>query len=121
MAVKVSRGVRSVAAFRSWETRREHDEFVAVNIPADMLPLWERSKLQFKGSPESRLEAFMAYAHDHEVDGIAAVIDEADAKLDAMISEYQGRAAYEVEVEDATLTGLDVATLIALDEARIAA
>src|SRR5271156_224494 len=87
------REVRTTAAYRSWETRREREQAVTVNVPADMLPLWERTKLQFKGTPAERLEAFLAYAHDHNHETIEAVIDEADAKLEAMIREYQGRAA----------------------------
>ncbi len=86
------REVRCVAAYRSWETRREREQAVTVNLSADLLPLWERTKLQFKGTPSERLEAFLAYAHDHEDAGIEAVMDEADAKLEAMIAEYQGRA-----------------------------
>ena len=86
-----SRETRSLAAYRGWERRRERDEFVAVNVPADLLPLWERTKLQFRGTPEERLEAFLAYAHDHEGEGVAALADEADAKLEAMIREFQRR------------------------------
>ena len=87
------REVRSLAGYRAWETRRERDEFVAVNVPDELLSLWNRTKLQFSGTPEERLEAFLAYAHDHEDEGIEALADDADARLDAMIAEYQERAA----------------------------
>lgn len=84
---------RSIAGFRAWETRRERDEFAAQSIPSDLLPLWDRTKLQFRGTPETRVEAFMQYAHDAgDGEAIDAVQDEADRKLAAMIREYEARA-----------------------------
>ena len=87
---------RQAAAYRGWEKRREHDEAVTVNLPADMLPLWEKAKGQFKGSPDERREAFLQFAHD-QGDGavIEALIDASDARLAGMLREYRARFAGE--------------------------
>jgi len=76
---------RSLGGYRAAETRRERDEFAAANIPDDLIPLWNKTKLNFRGSPEKRAEKFIAYAHDHENESLDATIDEADRKLEAMI------------------------------------
>lgn len=76
---------RSIGAHRGWETRRERDEFATQNIPDALIPLWEKTKLNFQGSPEKRAEKFVHYAHEHEDESMEAVIDESDRKLEAMI------------------------------------
>lgn len=83
--------VRSLAGYRAAETRRERDEFATANIPDDLLPLWEKVKLNFRGTPEQRAEKFIQYAHDHEDDSIEAVSSAADRKLEAMIREHEAR------------------------------
>ena len=75
------------------EHRRERDEAVAVNIPLHLLSLWRRTKHQFKGTPHQRYEAFMQYAHDTEGEEMAALQEDADDKLAAMIREYERRVA----------------------------
>jgi hypothetical protein len=82
---------RNAAAYRGWERRRENDERVAVNLDADMLPLWDRIKLQFRGTPEERTESFLQHVHDSGSDVLWAVQQEADAKLAASIREYEAR------------------------------
>lgn len=82
---------QSLGAYRSWETRRERDEFAAANIPTDLIPLWEKTKLNFRGSPEQRAQKFVEYAHDHEDEGVEAIIDESDRKLEAMIRAREAR------------------------------
>ena len=52
------------------ERRQESDDAVRQNIPADLLPLFERVKKSIKGSTrQSRTEDFLHYAaeHPHEV------------------------------------------------------
>jgi hypothetical protein len=81
--------VRSLAGYRAAETRRERDEFATQNIPSYLIPLWNRVKLNFRGSPEERAEQFLHYAHEHEGEGIEAISEEADKKLEAMIREHE--------------------------------
>ena len=77
---------------RGWEHRKEKDEAVHVNLPPHLQPLWKKVKYQFKGTPERRLEQFLQWVHDtgeREVNHFMQ--DEADAKLDQMIKEYERR------------------------------
>lgn len=75
--------------YRGWETRRERDERVTENLPADLLPLWKRMRNQFKGSPMHRYEMFMQYVEEHEDEGIEALVDEADAAVARLIAERE--------------------------------
>ncbi len=78
---------RSTGAYRGWERRRERDEAVTVNIPADLLPLWERVKGGIRGeTPHARFEALMAYAEAHESEAIEAMAEDADRKIEAMLA-----------------------------------
>jgi hypothetical protein len=49
---------RSVAAYRGWETRREREEAVTVNLDPGERALFERVKLGLHGKPANRLEKF---------------------------------------------------------------
>lgn len=82
------RGHRAVA------TRRELEERVTVNIQPDHLPLWDRVKRTIKGTPQERLEAFEAYVHNHPTEVLAAVEAEAEAKLEAMLSQRAAADAF---------------------------
>jgi len=44
---------------KSWETRKENDDFAKMNIPEKYHLLWEKTKGQYKGDPETRSEQFM--------------------------------------------------------------
>jgi hypothetical protein len=76
---------------RGWEHRRELDEAVVVNLPPHLQALWRKTKHQFKGTPERRLEQFMQYAEEHEGEDMAVLQDDADAALAKMIREYERR------------------------------
>jgi len=67
--------------YRAAATRSEREEAVTVNLPADLLPLWRVTRLQFKGAPAKRLDAFLAYAHDHGTEIEHAIDAEAEATL----------------------------------------
>jgi hypothetical protein len=75
--------------YRGWETRREREEAVTVNLPPELIPYWERTKAQFKGTPEQRLKAFLDYAHDHPDDAMEAVEHSSDRKLQQMIRQRE--------------------------------
>lgn len=84
-------GARSVAASRGWDRRREREEFAAVNIPANLLPLWEREKGRFtEGTPDDRARAFLEWAEAHERDAVAARDRESATKLAAAVAERTG-------------------------------
>lgn len=76
-------------AYKGWETRREREEAVTVNLPPDLLPLWNRVKYQFKGTPAKRLREFLEYAHNHGGEGIDALQGEADKKLQKMLRDLK--------------------------------
>jgi hypothetical protein len=78
---------------KSVETRQQNDEFAKQNIPADLHSVWERTKLQFKGTPHERAEQFMEYVEEHPEEVAAAQQEQADDKVDAMVREYQSRGA----------------------------
>ena len=83
---------RPEGARRGWQHRRERDEFVTQNLPPELIPLWERIKGQFHGTPEERYQQFMAYVQDHPGEEMAAVQSESDAKLDALIAQRMAGA-----------------------------
>jgi hypothetical protein len=80
---------RSKGARRGWEHRSEADEAVAVNLDAHELPLWDKTKRRFKGTPEERLRAFRQMEHDDSRLVPEAIEAESDAKLRRMIRQHE--------------------------------
>jgi hypothetical protein len=78
---------------RGWEKRKENDERAAREIPADFLPLWEREKSRFKGTPEDRARRFLEWAYANGSAVTQAMQDEADETLAAWLKSKEGRAA----------------------------
>lgn len=66
---------------KSWEKRKENDEFTEMNIPEELIPLWKKVKNQFKGDPHSRYEHFMEYYEEHPEEAIYAKMEIADKML----------------------------------------
>lgn len=82
--------------YRAWETRRQNEERVAVNLPAHLRPLFDVIKGRYAGdvgTSDQRAVALVEYAEEHPGEVVDAIQDEADETLEAMIREYQGRAA----------------------------
>ena len=78
---------RSLAAFKAWTTMRQRDEQVLVNIPADEQALWTQLKSSIKGpTPHARFEAFTKYVEEHPGEVVAALQDDADAQVDALVA-----------------------------------
>jgi hypothetical protein len=58
------------------ERRGESDEGVAVNVPAELLPVWNRVKRSIRGSERmSRLETFLKWVEEHPNELLAAIED----------------------------------------------
>ncbi len=82
--VKAAKRVRSLTRARSvsesWIRRRERDEFVEKEIPAELVPVWRRVRSQIKATPRvTRAEAFLDWAHDHSA-RVAEIKHAADEK-----------------------------------------
>lgn len=77
---------------RGAEHRSERDELAAMNIPAHLVPLWNRRKGQFRGTPHERYEQFMHSLHEgSEGEEMIALQEDADARLEAMVRERESR------------------------------
>ena len=58
------------------------------NIPADLLPLFERVKRTIRGSDrQSRGEAFLRYAEEHPSEVIAAMSDLSEHEIAKLVAE----------------------------------
>ena len=70
------------------ERQAESDDEVRVNIPPDLVPLFERVKRSIKASPRmSRTEAFLKYAEEHPEEVLEVIED----KTEAMIRELEAQ------------------------------
>lgn len=82
------------------ETWTERSERVAVNLPADLLPLWTRIQDGIKGvDADDRATKFMEYVEAHPTEALDAVQRAADKKLEAMLSE-RDREVESYDVDD---------------------
>ena len=85
------------SARRGWEHRKEKDEAVLVNLDPHEIALWERTKAQFKGTPEQRERSFRQYVHDHPTEIYTQLEVVSDSALARLLKE-QRRATDLVEV-----------------------
>jgi hypothetical protein len=68
------------------ERQAESDDEVRGNLPADLVPLFERVKRSIKASPRmSRTESLLKYAEEHPDEVLTAI----DDKTDALIRELE--------------------------------
>lgn len=75
-------GARLKGLARASVRRGESDDEVRQNIPADLIPLFERVKRSIKGSPrKTRTEEFLEYAEEHPGEEIHAIEDKTDALI----------------------------------------
>jgi hypothetical protein len=82
---------RSLGGYRAAETRAEREGRATSDIEAmdpALLPLWNRTKRNFKGTPHERYERFLEYAEEHPDEVTESVHEASEAKLDALIREY---------------------------------
>lgn len=71
------------------ERRQESDDEVRSNLPADLLPLFEKVRGKIKGSAKkSRSEAFLEYAESHPSEVLEAQENEAESALNDLIAQY---------------------------------
>jgi uncharacterized protein (DUF2267 family) len=84
---------RTKGALKGWEKRRERAERVEANLPPELHALWRtRRWAAGSGDFESQTRDFLQYAHDHEGEVVEALQAAADAKLDALVREYESAA-----------------------------
>jgi len=70
------------------EHRAESDDEVRSNIPADLLPLFERVKRTIRGTDrQSRTEAFLRYAEEHPDELVAAMTELSDREIRKLVVE----------------------------------
>jgi hypothetical protein len=68
------------------ERQAESDDEVRGNLPAELVPLFERVKRGIKASPRmSRTESFLKYAEEHPDELLVAI----DDKTDALVRELE--------------------------------
>jgi hypothetical protein len=80
---------RAIAARKAWERRREAEEAVTVNLPAELLSVWKHNRGLFTGSPAERLDAFLQWAHEHDDERLAIMQEEADAAVARLVRERE--------------------------------
>jgi hypothetical protein len=88
---------RHVAARRASgsERRSESDDEVRVNLPDELVALFERVKHGIKGSArESRTEAFLRYAEQHPDEALSAIDDKTDAVIRDLERQERDAARY---------------------------
>jgi hypothetical protein len=89
--VRKASAARSLGGYRAAETRAEREGRATSDIEAmdpALLPLWNRVKGRFKGSPHERYQRFLEYAEEHPDEVTESVQESSDAKLDALIRAY---------------------------------
>jgi hypothetical protein len=83
---------------RQWRPRRtraeairESDDEVRVNIPPELVPLWERVKGGIRGGDrKSRTEAFLQYVEENPQEALEASGDRTDALIAELEAEMRG-------------------------------
>lgn len=72
------------------ERRSESDDAVRVNLPPELLALWDRVKRSIRGDEyRSRTEAFLDYAAEHP----GEVLESVEDRTDALVRELEERQA----------------------------
>jgi hypothetical protein len=70
------------------EARQESDDAVRSNLPAELIPLFERVKRSIKGSSrESRTEAMLHYAEEHPDEIVEAQEDLSRREIARLVRE----------------------------------
>jgi len=85
-------GTRKVSARKGWETRRQNEERAAVNLPVEMLLVWEAQKTAWgKLDPHARAEACVEWIEEHESEVAGILEANAEEETDRLISEFESR------------------------------
>jgi predicted component of type VI protein secretion system len=78
---------RSTAAYAAWDRRRSDAAAVDSNLSPELRPL--ARLVGGKGSLDDRTETVEQYAHENPEEAMAALIDAAEEKLQALIEERE--------------------------------
>lgn len=72
------------------ERRAESDDAVRSNLPAELLPVFERVKSHIRGSRHrTRTEAFLEWAEEHPEDVLAYQGDATDREVARLVAEHE--------------------------------
>lgn len=83
--------LRTAASSR--ERRAESDDYVRGNLPAELLPVFERVKKQIKGSARrTRTEAFLEWASEHPEDVLLHQQHVTDREVAELVREHEATA-----------------------------
>jgi len=76
------------------ERRSESDDAVRDNLPADLVPVFDRVKRRIKGTARmSRTEAFLKWAEENPDEIVAVEAERAEREVAALIREHNAKAA----------------------------
>jgi hypothetical protein len=81
---------KEAPAITGIERRSESDDEVRMNIPTELVPLFEKVKRGIKASPRmSRTEAFLHYAEENPHEVLQVIEDETEAKLRELEAQHR--------------------------------
>jgi len=87
---------RSSSAYRGWEHRRERDQAVEGNLPADLVPLWRKVKRGLRcTTSHDCYQAMMHYAHEHPGEDVVALAEDAERDLARILGEERRAIQHE--------------------------
>lgn len=90
---EAARRKRLRTAASSSERRAESDDYVRGNLPAELLPVFERVKKQIKGSARrTRTEAFLEWASENPDDVLQHQQHVTDREVAALVREHEATA-----------------------------
>lgn len=86
------RKARTAATAR--ERRAESDDYVRGNLPAELIPVFNRVRATIKGGPRTtRTEAFLQWAEEHPDDVLQLQAHDTDREVARLVAEQEGHLA----------------------------
>lgn len=87
-----ARKARTAATAR--ERRAESDDYVRGNLPAELVPVFNRVRRSLKAGPRTtRTEAFLQWAEEHPGEVLQYQAHDADREVARLVAEHEGHLA----------------------------